>query len=198
MTTATTIDSPTEGSNESTAATGSERWLDALSRAEIQELVTHRDLQSWLSVAINWGTIFASMAMVAAWPNPLTIALALLLIGTRQLGMAILMHDAAHRALFSNRKLNDWVGNWLCAYPVWTDVAPYRPYHLKHHAKNYTADDPDIGLVLPFPVTRDSPAGSASKRRSSATSASRRDVNHGRSAACATCAASRSPTACSS
>jgi fatty acid desaturase len=155
MTIATT-DSPTASADESSAATGSERWLDALSRAEIQELVTHRDLQSWLSVAINWGTIFASMALVAAWPNPLTIALALLLIGTRQLGMAILMHDAAHRALFSNRKLNDWVGNWLCAYPVWTDVAPYRPYHLKHHAKNYTAEDPDIGLVLPFPVTRDS------------------------------------------
>jgi fatty acid desaturase len=80
--------------------------------------------------------------------------LALLLIGTRQLGMAILMHDAAHRALFRNRALNDWVGNWLCAYPVWTDVKPYRPYHLKHHAKNYTAEDPDLGLVKPFPVTR--------------------------------------------
>jgi fatty acid desaturase len=64
------------------------------------------------------------------------------------------MHDAAHRALFSNRKLNDWVGNWLCAYPVWTDVFPYRPYHLQHHAKNYTAADPDIGLVRPFPTTR--------------------------------------------
>ena len=130
------------------------RWLDALSRAEIQELVAHRDVMSWLSLAINWGTIFAAMAMVAAWPNPLTIALALLLIGTRQLGMAILMHDAAHRALFSSRAVNDRVGNWLCAYPVWTDVHPYRPYHLKHHAKNYTAEDPDLGLVLPFPVTR--------------------------------------------
>ena len=133
---------------------GQERWLDKLSRAEIQELVAHRDVMSWLSIAINWGTIFASMALVAAWPNPLTIALALLLIGTRQLGMAILMHDAAHRALFSNRRLNDWVGNWLCAYPIWTDVLPYRPYHLKHHAKNYTAEDPDIGLVRPFPTTR--------------------------------------------
>lgn len=133
---------------------GQERWLDKLSRAEIQELVAHRDAMSWLSIAIDWGTVFASMALVAAWPNVLTIALALLLIGTRQLGMAILMHDAAHRALFSSRALNDWVGNWLCAYPIWTDVQPYRPYHLKHHAKNYTAEDPDIGLVRPFPISR--------------------------------------------
>jgi fatty acid desaturase len=148
---------PTEESvltNPDPAAAASERWLQTLSRSEIQQLVEHRDLQSWLSVAIDWGIVFGAMAMVAAWPNPLTILLALLLIGTRQLGLAILMHDAAHRALFRNRKLNDWVGNWLCAYPVWTDVKPYRPYHLKHHAKNYTAEDPDLGLVTPFPVTR--------------------------------------------
>jgi fatty acid desaturase len=94
------------------------------------------------------------MALVAAWPNPLTVVFALLVIGTRQLGLAILMHDAAHRALFESRKLNDWAGNWLCAYPVWTDLRPYRPYHLQHHAKNYTAEDPDLGLVKPFPVTR--------------------------------------------
>ena len=49
---------------------GQERWLDKLSRAEIQELVAHRDVMSWLSIAINWGTIFASMALVAAWPGP--------------------------------------------------------------------------------------------------------------------------------
>jgi fatty acid desaturase len=140
--------------NVDVTLSGQERWLDKLTRAEIQQLITHRDLQGWLSVGINWGTVFAAMALVAVWPNVLTIALALLLIGTRQLGMAILMHDAAHRALFSNRKLNDWVGNWLCAYPVWTDVFPYRPYHLQHHAKNYTAADPDIGLVRPFPTTR--------------------------------------------
>ena len=142
--------------NDTTTASepGHERWLEALSRAEIQELVKHRDLLSWLSVALDWGIVFGAMAMVAVWPNPLTIALALLLIGTRQLGMAILMHDAAHRALFRNRAVNDWVGNWLCAYPVWTDVKPYRPYHLKNHAKNYTAEDPDLGLVKPFPVTR--------------------------------------------
>jgi fatty acid desaturase len=129
-------------------------WRDALSREEIQQLVAQRDIRSGLSLALDWGLIGASFALVAAWPNPLTVLVALVIIGTRQLGFAILMHDAAHRALFRNRALNDWVGNWLCAYPVWTDVAPYRPYHLQHHAKNYTAEDPDLGLVRPFPITR--------------------------------------------
>jgi fatty acid desaturase len=68
--------------------------------------------------------------------------------------MSILMHEAAHRTLFSNRTVNDFVGNWLAAYPVWADLAPYRPYHLKHHAKNWTKDDPDLDLATPFPITR--------------------------------------------
>jgi len=36
------------------------------------------------------------------------------------------MHEAAHHTLFANRQLNDWVGNWLAAYPVWAEVGPYR------------------------------------------------------------------------
>jgi len=132
---------------------GIPRWREALSREEIRELVTHRDLRSVLALAVDWGLVFASFALVARWPNPATIVLALFVIGTRQLGLAILMHDAAHHALFRDRRVNDLVGNWLCAYPVWADVGPYRAYHLQHHAKNWTAEDPDLGLVLPFPIT---------------------------------------------
>ena len=43
--------------------------------------------------------IFAAGAMFVIWPNPLTYILAVMLIGARQLGLAILMHDAAHGAL---------------------------------------------------------------------------------------------------
>jgi fatty acid desaturase len=93
------------------------------------------------------------MALVALWPNVSSILLALAVIGARQLGFAVLMHEAAHRTLFANRRLNDWAGNWLCAYPVWIDLHPYRPYHLKHHAKNWTKDDPDLDLATKFPVT---------------------------------------------
>jgi fatty acid desaturase len=67
--------------------------------------------------------------------------------------MAVIMHEAAHRTLFENRTLNDWVGQWLAAYPVWADVVPYRRYHLTHHAKTGTPEDPDLGLAAPFPIT---------------------------------------------
>jgi fatty acid desaturase len=112
------------------------------------------DWRSWASVAINWVLVLASFALVAAWPNPLTVILALFVIGARQLGFAVMMHEAAHRSLFQNRKVNDFVGNWLCAYPIWSDTHPYRPYHLQHHARTGSPEDPDIGLVKPFPITR--------------------------------------------
>jgi len=132
------------------------RWREVLTREEIRDLVEHRDLRSVGSLVVDWGLVAASFAAVARWPNPITVIVALFVIGTRQLGLAILMHDAAHHVLFRDRRLNDFVGNWCCAYPVWADVGPYRAYHLRHHAKNWTAEDPDLGLVLPFPITAES------------------------------------------
>src|SRR3989454_8205757 len=113
-----------------------------------------RDWRSWLSIAIDWGVIGAALALVGRWPRPLTVVVALFLVGGRQLGLAVLMHEAVHRTLFRDRRWNDLVGNWLCAYPVWSDLYPYRPYHLQHHAKTWTEDDPDLQLATPFPVTR--------------------------------------------
>jgi len=137
-----------------TRVTSIEQWREALSREEVLELVRMNDVRGGSSVLVNWGIVFAAMALVAAWPSPLTIVPALFLIGARQLGMAVLMHEAAHRTLFKNRRVNDWVGNWLCAYPIWSDLNPYRPYHLQHHKKTGSAEDPDLGLIRPFPITR--------------------------------------------
>ena len=131
-------------------------WRATLSREEIDDLLEMRDARSWFSIAFNWGLVALCFAMVAIWPNPLTIVVALLVIGARQLGFAVLMHEAAHRSLLSNKRLNDKVGNWLCAYPVWSDLDRYRPYHLKHHARTGSDQDPDLGLITPFPITRSS------------------------------------------
>ena len=128
-------------------------WRSALSRAEIDSLLTMQDWRTAVSVGINWAIVFAALACVQYWTNPLTIVAALFIIGARQLGFAVLMHEASHRSLLSDRRWNDWVGNWLCAYPIWSDLTPYRPYHLKHHARTGAPEDPDIGLIKPFPIT---------------------------------------------
>ena len=139
-----------------TAAAIETGWRSVLSREEIDALLEMRDLRTWGSIALNWTLVFGSMALVAVWPNVVTVVAALFVIGCRQLGFALLMHEASHRTLLRDRRWNDWVGNWGCAYPIWSDITPYRPYHLQHHAKTGRDDDPDIGLVLPFPITKSS------------------------------------------
>ena len=142
----------------STATTDTEtwNWRDSLSAEERRELLEVDNLHGALSLALNWGLVFAAMALVSWAPNPLTIVLALFVIGARQLGFAILMHEAAHRTLFRSRSLNDWAGNWLAAYPIWAEVGPYRRYHLVHHVHTGSEQDPDLGLITPFPITRKS------------------------------------------
>ena len=135
-------------------AEGNSDWRSAFSREEIAALLAMNDWRSWGSVAANWGLVGAALALVALWPNPLTIVAALFVIDAHQLGCAVLMHEAAHRSLFADRRVNDFVGQWLCAYPVWSDLHVYRPYHLQHHAHTGTPRDPDLGLIAPFPITR--------------------------------------------
>jgi len=128
-------------------------WRHAFSTDEIKSLLAVSNLHGVWMVASNWLLIGGALAAAARWPNPLTFAVALLLIGGRQLGFAIVMHEASHRTLFTNRRLNDWVGNWFAAYWVFLSVELYRPYHLQHHAHTGTERDPDLPLKRGFPTT---------------------------------------------
>jgi len=125
-----------------------------LSADEIRALVTPSDLRGALSVATTWGLIVASFFLVAHTPLWLGVPLAIILLGNRQLALAVLTHEAAHRSLFRTRWLNPLVGQWLCAYPTWNDTARYREHHLRHHRWAGTDRDPDLALIEPFPTTR--------------------------------------------
>jgi fatty acid desaturase len=115
-------------------------WRDAFTREEVAALGGTNNWRSWCSVALDWGVVAAAMAVVARWPNAITIVLAIALIGARQYGLGVLMHEAAHGKLFRNRALNDWVGDWLCAAPIWFDYGSYRNRHLEHHANTETRE----------------------------------------------------------
>src|SRR6202051_4501191 len=124
-----------------------EEWSQLTSRSSLRSL--------WL-VAHAWGTIAAAIALVTLWPNPLTWLIAVMVVGTRQLGLAILMHEAAHGGLHSNKAINEWIGQWICAVPVGADLASYRSYHLQHHKFTQQPEDPALSLSAPFPITKES------------------------------------------
>jgi len=129
---------------------------DLFTPGELQRLGRRSDLIGAALVLHAWALIAGAMAAFVLWPHPLSFAAAVMVIGGRQLGLAILMHDAAHGLLFRTRRWNELAGQWLCAWPVGTDLHLYRPYHLKHHRFTQQAGDPDLVLSAPFPVTRKS------------------------------------------
>jgi len=133
-------------------------WLESFTTDEIRDLRAIREHRAWLTIIVNYGLIAASMALVAYAPNALTVVLALCIIGTRQLGLAVVMHESAHYTLFKNRRLNDFVGNWLAGYPIYLSADMYRAHHLEHHTKTWTEEDPDLGLANGFPVSKASMA----------------------------------------
>jgi fatty acid desaturase len=125
-----------------------------LSPAEIRELTRRSNLRGIWAIGSTWAVIVGTFAALARWPHPATFALAVTVLGGRQLALAILMHEAAHRTLFANRFMNDVVTDWLCARPVHGNVEKYRKHHLQHHAHTSTDEDPDLALITPFPTTR--------------------------------------------
>lgn len=125
-----------------------------LSTDEIRPLAKRSDVAGALLVAHCWGVVALAVAIFAWFPNALTFLLAVMLIGSRQLGFAILMHEAAHNALFKTRSLNEFFGEWLCGRPILAELGAYRHYHLTHHRFTQTDKDPDLVLSQKFPTSR--------------------------------------------
>ncbi len=121
-----------------------------------EQLAGLRRRVAWKGIALivhAWAVILASIAVVAAFPNPLTWLLATMVIGSRQLGLAILMHEGAHGCIVRNERSNLKLSQWFCAWPIFADTLSYRRYHLAHHAHTQQPDDPDLVLSAPFPIT---------------------------------------------
>ena len=127
-----------------------------LNHEDIQALTKRSNAQALVMLSANWGLIAAAFALAAIWPNPLTVIAAVLIIGGRQLGLAVLVHECSHYSFFTSRKVNIFVGRWLCAWPVHLSYDEYRAGHLGHHAHAGTVKDPDVKLIQAYPVPKDS------------------------------------------
>ncbi len=125
-----------------------------LSKEEWRSLHTKSNWLATWSLVFNWALIAASIALVGLFGNPLTVLVALVLIGGRQLGISVLMHDCGHRGLFTSPKTNEFVGRWLCGAPVMSDMDSYVSKHLRHHLKAGSHDDPDLGNYKNYAVSK--------------------------------------------
>lgn len=122
-------------------------------RADLRRIPSFKN--AW-SVVWLYGQNIGILWLAARLGHPASWVLAFLLMGRAHAQFASLMHEAAHRTLFSHKPTNDWVGNWLLGYPVMTSTPAYRRVHMAHHREEFGPEEPDVPLYANYPVTRSS------------------------------------------
>lgn len=127
--------------------------VNFLSKAQIREFTQPSAVQGFWIVLKTWLVIGAAFALVAWQTNPVTVLLALFMLGSRQLSLAIIMHEGAHKTLMPSQALNNILGHWFGAAAIAQDQYLYRDHHMRHHGRTGTADDPDLRLADGYPVT---------------------------------------------
>src|SRR4051812_39361763 len=103
-------------------------------RNELRRIATVRNA---CSVVLLWAEIVGVLALAVWIGNPFVWAAVVVLFGSFHARVAILGHEAAHRLLFPNKKLNDFVGKWLLSYPGFVAFDLYRRSHFAHHKDEF-------------------------------------------------------------
>ena len=125
---------------------------DVLTLPELRDLRHISGARSTWLVVHCWMVIAGAATVYLLWPSWLTLALAVAVIGSRQLGLLVLLHEGAHWRLFAGAAANNRTATWLCAWPLWAELPEYRRRHHLHHRYTQQDQDPDRPLVAELPV----------------------------------------------
>lgn len=136
-----------------------------LTKEEIRDLSRIDSVKFSAAALFEFGLIAAAVWISETWWNPVIYVLAVIVVGSRINGLGALMHDAAHYRGYTNRQLNDFVGE-LLALPTSSSMAGYRNTHFAHHRELNSENDPDWqrNFGLEEKETRDIPAAVARAR----------------------------------
>jgi fatty acid desaturase len=113
-----------------------------LSKEEIRNFSQIDSAKFTSAAVLEFSLIAAAVWISEIWWNPWIYVLAVIVIGSRINGLGALMHDAAHYRGYTNRKLNDFIGE-VIALPTSASMAGYRNTHFAHHRELNSENDPD-------------------------------------------------------
>src|SRR5690606_14722499 len=106
------------------------------------------------SVLATSGHAALTIAFALYLDHPAAWVVSFVLMGALHARMAILMHEAAHKLLFTNKRVNDAGGRRLAAYPALVPMAPSRRSHFAHHRDEFGPEERDLNLYQGYPITR--------------------------------------------
>src|SRR4051794_7532148 len=119
-------------------------------RADLREIPNVRNAFTVAGALVqSFGVIVAAVAINQWW----AWVLAFFLMGRAHALYAVLAHEGAHRLLFTSKRLNDFVGRWILAYPGFVAFDAYRRVHMAHHKDELGPDEPDRQLYAHYPIT---------------------------------------------
>jgi fatty acid desaturase len=119
-------------------------------RAALRKIPDARNALSVFAVWFWMAFIIGAVVMVDQWWAWVVGAVVMSSIHARLL---ILMHEAAHKLLFTNKRVNDFIGTWIIAYPGWTPISVYRRSHFAHHREEFGPEEPDIPFYSGYRTT---------------------------------------------
>ena len=114
-----------------------------LDPAVVKELSRISAWRAPLQIALEWLGIAAAIYLCEKFRHPLLYVAAVVWIGARQNGLAVMMHEAVHFRMLPSRKWNDWIGEVCAAWPVLVTVHSFRQSHFAHHRHVNKPEDPD-------------------------------------------------------
>jgi len=121
-------------------------------RDELRRLPDVRNALAVVSVLTQPVVITWAVVTVDHW---LAWAAGMVLMGSVFARFLALNHEAAHRLLFSNRRLNDLVGTNLLGWLAFGDGShAYRRAHASHHRDEFGPKEPDLALYARYPIGR--------------------------------------------
>jgi fatty acid desaturase len=132
--------------------------LSTDARREIMAMSGARPARFAAELAISWISVAALIAFGVYVDNLAVSLLCAFLVGTRQMVLALLLHEQVHR-LGLRSKYADWLINVFAVFPLFvTTVEDYAKVHLSHHKYCFTKDDPDFirkaGAEWTYPMTK--------------------------------------------
>ncbi|SVA51218.1 uncharacterized protein METZ01_LOCUS104072, partial [marine metagenome] len=121
-----------------------------------------RDELRRIPVARNVATVLGALAtpVLVVWTavtlaHPAAWIAAFPAMALAQNRLFILHHEAAHRVLFPNRRINDAVGITVIGWLTFgTGSHGYRLGHINHHRDEFGPKEPDFLLYSLYPITR--------------------------------------------
>lgn len=113
------------------------------------------DFRNFLSVVLGLSTPPLIVWLAVSFSHPLIWVIAIVGMALAQNRLFIFHHEAAHRLLFSNRKINDLIGIRLIGLITFGSGSHgYRIGHIKHHRDEFGPDEPDFILYSFYPISK--------------------------------------------